>query len=176
MAVDPRVKLQTERLGLKPLRLANAPRLAQLANDLDVSRWLRRVPFPYREDDARVWIPQTMAARSDGTAYTFAIVLGRDELIGICALEGLPDKPRIGFWLGKSYWGQGYMTEAVGALLDFADTQLNLDKVCSSYMEGNAASRRIHEKFGFQETGRSQGDVAATSETVTLIDVVRQRP
>src|SRR5262249_25532089 len=61
--------------------------------------------------------------------------------------------PEIGYWLGVPFWGQGYATEAVRALLDHAFDDLGYDVVAGGARGSKPASRRGFGKSGFQWTG-----------------------
>ena len=61
--------------------------------------------------------------------------------------------PEIGYWLGVPYWGQGYATEAVRALIDHAFGDLGHQALQAGARVSNPASRRVLEKCGFQWTG-----------------------
>jgi RimJ/RimL family protein N-acetyltransferase len=71
-----------------------------------------------------------------------------DELIGAVDLwrEGKPQ--HRGFWLGEAYWGQGFMTEAVAPITEYAFTQLCFEELVFDNAKGNRGSRRIKEKPG----------------------------
>lgn len=71
-----------------------------------------------------------------------------DELIGAVDLwrEGKPE--HRGFWLGRKYWGQGFMTEAVEPVMDYAFDELGFDVLIFANAVGNIGSRRIKEKTG----------------------------
>ncbi|MDE2029746.1 MAG: GNAT family N-acetyltransferase [Alphaproteobacteria bacterium] len=62
-------------------------------------------------------------------------------------------KGTIGYWLGKPYTGQGYMTEAVGMVCDFAFDILRLQRVEASCMPSNEASKTVLRRAGFEEEG-----------------------
>jgi len=57
---------------------------------------------------------------------------------------------QIGFWLGKDYWGQGIMTEAAKALLEFSFVDLNLVKVHSGASPKNIGSWKVLDKIGMR--------------------------
>lgn len=81
---------------------------------------------------------------------------GEDKIIGSCDFNHrhADDVFEIGYLLHPAYWGQGYMTEAVSALIEVAFTILKLHKVeirCYSY---NKQSQRVAEKLGFALEGR----------------------
>ncbi len=56
-------------------------------------------------------------------------------------------------WLGVAYWGKGYATEALQAVIDYASTELGHDALQAGTRVTNPASRRVLEKCGFQWTG-----------------------
>lgn len=59
------------------------------------------------------------------------------------------DECELGFWIGKDFWGRGYIPEAAKALLERAFTELNMNKVWCGYYDGNEKSERVQEKLGF---------------------------
>ena len=72
----------------------------------------------------------------------------------------------IGFWLGKKYWGRGIMTEAVGAVSDFAFAEFDLCRLFAAVFEWNPASMRVLEKAGYQCEGRLRKSVTKDGKTV----------
>ncbi|CCQ81941.1 acetyltransferase, partial [Streptococcus agalactiae SS1014] len=55
----------------------------------------------------------------------------------------------IGYMLHPDYWGHGYMTEAVAALIEVGFTLLNLHKIEIRCYDYNKQSQRVAEKLGF---------------------------
>lgn len=55
----------------------------------------------------------------------------------------------IGFWLGRPFWGRGYMPEAVRCLQAYAFETLGCSALWCGYYDGNAKSKRTQEKCGF---------------------------
>src|SRR6516162_1747086 len=93
-------------------------------------------------------------AKTTGGEMVFLIARRGGAVIGACGIaqfgEGLPE---IGYWLGVPFWGQGYATEAVRAVIDHAFEDLGYDVVAGGARVSNPASRRVLEKCGFQWTG-----------------------
>ena len=56
----------------------------------------------------------------------------------------------IGYWIGKPFWGQGLMPEAVEAVIDYALNTLELTDLWCGYYDGNVKSQRVQEKCGFR--------------------------
>ncbi len=141
--------LETERLALRAPRVEDAGAVAALANDRRIAENTARLPHPYRVADAREWI---VGANMQAGERTF-LIEHNGAVIGACGLELRHDLPEIGYWLGVPYWGKGYATEAVRALIDHAFDELGHDTLVAGARTTNPASRRLLEKCGFQWTG-----------------------
>ena len=93
---------------------------------------------------------------------TFAIVLKENnKVIGSLGIEkyGLEEKltefdgylgREIGYVLSKDYWGMGIMPEAVGAVINYLFSDMNLDFLTCGYYDFNSQSKRVQEKCGFK--------------------------
>ncbi len=55
----------------------------------------------------------------------------------------------IGYWIGKPYWGQGLIPEAVKAIMSYARRVLGKKNMWIAFYEANRKSRRVAEKCGF---------------------------
>ncbi len=143
--------LETGRLQLRAPRLGDAKVVAALANDRRIAENTARIPHPCRRADVEDFIA---SANQNGGERVFLIALRDAGIIGACGLmqpEG--QSPEIGYWLGAKFWGKGYATEAVRALIDHAFTGLECEALQSAARVTNPASRRVLEKCGFQWTG-----------------------
>ncbi|QBF31964.1 GNAT family N-acetyltransferase [Thalassococcus sp. S3] len=134
-------RIETSRLTLRRIARVDAPEIAVLLNNLDVARWLTRVPFPYGPDDA---LEFTGRVEDDGTDH-FA-VLQENRFIGCISSED-----HLGYWFGEPFWGHGFATEAGRAVVDRHFANGGEDLV-SGYLEGNAASCKVLTKLGFRDT------------------------
>ncbi len=145
-------EIETERLLLRRPRLRDAPRIAALLNDYEVTKNLARVPYPYTMQMAFDWL---MRQKRDWSpdSITFAICEKREGLIGFCGTHREGRSPEIGYWLGRPYWGKGYMTEAVRAVIDWYFSNSGADRIVSGVFHFNTASLAIQKKLGFTQTG-----------------------
>jgi RimJ/RimL family protein N-acetyltransferase len=141
--------LATQRLVLRAPGREDVKAIAHLANDRRIAVNTARIPHPYSLGDAEGFI--AAVNRRDGEA-AFAITLDA-TLIGVCGVDPRENGPEIGYWLGVPYWGQGYATEAVRALIDYAFADLEHEALQAGARVTNPASRRVLEKCGFQWTG-----------------------
>jgi RimJ/RimL family protein N-acetyltransferase len=141
--------LETKRLALRAPRLEDAKLVARLANDRRIAENTARIPHPYRLADAQTFI----GSANKGGEAVFLITLRDKTVIGACGITTQEATPELGYWLGVPYWGKGYATEALHAVIDLAFTDLAHQALQAGARVTNPASRRVLEKCGFQWTG-----------------------
>lgn len=93
-----------------------------------------------------------------GLSYSFLIFRRADNtLIGGITLSnlrrGVAQSGTLGYWTGQAFSRQGFMTEALTAVLDFAFVRLGLHRVEAACLPENEASRALLFKCGFHEEG-----------------------
>jgi len=142
--------LETKRLALRAPRLDDAKTVATLANDRRIAENTARIPHPYKASDAEGFIA---GANKRGGEAVFLVTLRDETVIGACGIMMQKPTPELGYWLGVSYWGKGYATEALHAVIDYAFTDLAHEALQAGARVTNPASRRVLEKCGFQWTG-----------------------
>lgn len=144
-------RLGTQRLVLRPYSIADAPELRKKINSKEVSRYTLNIPHPYEEGMAEDFILHTLTQFYENKNFTYALV-GKDtgELMGSAGIAPLwrHNKAEIGYWLAEEFWNQGYMTEAVQALIHMGFTALGLNRIFADFLEPNHGSRRVMEKAG----------------------------
>lgn len=146
--------IETKRLILRPWKESDAAALFKYASDPDigpVAGW-----SPHTSEENSLEIIRTVFAAPE----TYAVVLkGTDEPVGSCGImfsDSLhsaamkQNEAEIGYWIGKPYWGQGLIPEAVSALLKRSFEDLHLDTVWCGHYDGNTKSKRVIEKCGFR--------------------------
>lgn len=141
--------LETMRLTLRAPRLEDAKTVAALADDRRIAENTARIPYPYRLSDAETFI----AGASKSGEAALLITLRDGTVIGACGLVNQEGAPELGYWLGVPYWGKGYATEAVHAVIDYAFDDLGHTALQAGARVTNPASRHVLEKCGFQWTG-----------------------
>ncbi len=145
--------LETERLILRPWKESDAEDLYLYASDPAVgpiagwpphqsvgeSREVIRTVFCGKEAYA-------VCLKSDNRAVG-AIEL---KLNGHTDMTQRDDECELGYWIGKPLWGQGLIPEAARELIRRAFEDLGMKKIWCGYYDGNAKSKRVQEKVGFQ--------------------------
>lgn len=94
-------------------------------------------------------------------AYPFFIFLkGSDDFVGAVTLDNIRRGPAqsgtVGYWIAEAQTGNGYMREALTALITHAFDTLDLGRVEAGCLPENKASRRVLEKSGFKYEGVAQ--------------------
>lgn len=154
-------KLHTKRLTLRPFSLTDAPRVQELAGDRRVSEMTANIPYPYKDGMAESWIASRAVAFSRGEAIVYAVTLSEtSELIGTVSLTELTATDgNLGYWIGFPYWGNGYCTEAAGALVEFGLKEFGLPLIYARHLKENRPSGRVILNIGFQHMGTVSMDV-----------------
>jgi RimJ/RimL family protein N-acetyltransferase len=155
--------LRTSRLVLRPPESGDAARICLLAGDYDVARMTATIPHPYGEQQAAAWI-ESVQAGEEGVVLA---VLRAATLIGCAGYRAFgQDHAELGYWIGKPYWGMGYATEAVGALIAHAFEAERFVFLAAGHFTDNPASARVIEKLGFVSVGGEVRDCEARGAKV----------
>lgn len=163
--------IETERLILRPWQESEAEILYRYASDPDVGPVAGWAPHASVADSLE--IIRTVFAAPE----VYAVVLkDTGEPVGSCGImvsDGLHSadmkqgEAEIGYWIGKPYWGQGLIPEAVEALLARCFNNLALDAVWCGYYDGNNKSKRVCEKCGFRFHHTNHGILSPLGDTRT---------
>lgn len=146
------MELRTERLILRPWREEDAESLYVYAKDPDIGPPAGWLPHGSVEESRK--IIETVLSESE----CYALCKKEDNIaIGSVGLSfaghaNLPvgeDECELGYWLGKPFWGNGFVPEAAEALLHRGFEELNRNVIWCGYFEGNWKSARVQEKLGF---------------------------
>lgn len=144
--------METERLILRKWKESDAQSLYAYAKDPDVGPIAGWPPHK----DVRESLDVIKNVFSAAECYAIC-EKDSDEAIGAIELKlnghtdmtESDDECELGYWLGKAFWGRGYMPEAVNELLCHAFEDLGMTTVWCGYYDGNTKSARVQEKVGF---------------------------
>lgn len=150
------VTLSTPRLLLRPLRADDAPALFAIFSDARIMQYWS-TPLWTEVATADETIARRARGMAAGESLSFAIVRSEDQqLLGTCDLFHLDAQCRraeVGYGLAYQAWGQGYMHEALLALLAYGFDELDLNRVEADIDPGNSASAKSLLRLGFQQEG-----------------------
>jgi RimJ/RimL family protein N-acetyltransferase len=147
--------IETGRLVLRVARPEDLDRCAKLLGDYEVAKMLSRVSHPYDLDEGRRYLERSRVAwqnSAEADELGFQIDLG-GQMIGGVGFKKLRQTPEIGYWLGRPYWGKGYMSEAAGAAVAWLFENTDHQLIACEAMTENPASLSIARKIGFREVG-----------------------
>ncbi len=159
-----KLKIETERMTLRPPVHSDFRAWSVLrAQSVDYLRswepsWaddhLTRKAFTNRV----YWAQRSV---SGGTALPLFLIRRSDTvLLGAITLDNIRRGPAqagtLGYWTGEPFARQGYMREAITALVHHAFTRLDLSRIEAACLPENAASRGLLETSGFKYEGVAQ--------------------
>ncbi|TJZ77641.1 GNAT family N-acetyltransferase [Chitiniphilus eburneus] len=145
--------LDTPRLVLRTPREADVAGIAHHANDWEVARMTRRMPYPYLPASAERWIAEQAALAAAEIEYNF-VLQRRDDgmVIGAAGLmRHNATEAELGYWLGRPFWRQGLGIEAGRAVVQFGFGALQLNTVYGDCLALNTASAALLRKLGMQQ-------------------------
>jgi [ribosomal protein S5]-alanine N-acetyltransferase len=145
---------ETDRLQLRAPVIEDAEALfASYTQDPEVTRHLTWWPHRVIED-TRGFVQGCIAKWPDGPSYPWVILRREDgERLGMIEMRVNEFKVEIGYVLARRFWGQGYMTEAVRTVSDWAIAQPEIYRVWATCDVENTGSAWVLEKAGMQREG-----------------------
>lgn len=162
------IEIHTQRLRLRPPEPQDAAPITALISEKDIVWNLGRAPYPYAEQDAVDWIEKAASDRTEGAEYAMVIERG-GKVIGSCGVSPHFNQWELGYWVGKPYWGRGFVTEAACGVMEWAMQTQSAIRFMAGHYTDNPASGSVLKKLGFKPVGevfwhaRARGmDVPAT--------------
>lgn len=150
----PPERFETARLLLRPPNLDDAkPIFDTYAHDPEVTRYLVWEPHETLED-TQIFLHRCLDVWKEETAFPWALVIKEtDQLIGMLELRFDGHKADLGYVMARSFWGEGFATEAAKLVVDWALAQPPVHRVWAVCDVDNYASARVLEKAGMQREG-----------------------
>ncbi len=163
--------LQTARLDLRRLELADIDTVHRIAGDVRVARFLARMPYPLARSAVHRWIEGSHKEMAAGAGFTFACWRRADGTFLGCASLTIASgdlSGELGYWLDPAHWGHGYASEAVSYLVGLAFRSFGLRRVWAAAHCDNAASHRVLETAGMTTIGSGRLAFQASGETAAV--------
>lgn len=142
--------LETPRLILRPWCEDDAEELYKYASDPEVgppAGWAPHTSVEYSREIIKTLLlhPEVYAVclKEDGKP------IGNIHLNFKTDMTDREDECELGYWLGKPFWGRGFIPEASRELLRRAFDDLGVNAVWCGRYDNNDKSRRVQEKLGF---------------------------
>ena len=148
--------LETERLELRRLSVADAPALYDMLSHPDVARFTSRKELS-KVADALALLRNVGLDYATRRSIRWGVEFqGSDRIV---ATVGLHDWDRyqrhiaIGFDVHRAEWGKGIGSEVVKAVCAYAFAHLGVHRVEAHVMKGNRSSQKLLESVGFEQEG-----------------------
>ena len=149
--------LETPRLWLRPVERSDASAIQTAAAAREIADTMISIPHPYPDGEAQRYITRQQAELKAGRAVTFVIELKKGKrfsgLIEVREIDRVHLQAELSFWLKPDLWDQGFMSEAVQAVVQYGFEVMDLNRLYAHHMLRNPASGKILEKCGFTQEG-----------------------
>lgn len=149
-------EIETERLLLRQLQVEDGPLLHQYWSDVDVLKYMTLDAFQsIGETIEMINLLRSLVENEQGIRWA---IVNKDDhaVLGTCGFHNVKSEHRraeMGYELGKEYWGQGIMREALAAIIGYGFTDKQYNRIEVFINKGNDKSVRIAEKMGFKLDG-----------------------
>ncbi|MEP7207415.1 MAG: GNAT family N-acetyltransferase [Casimicrobiaceae bacterium] len=156
MALASIVEVHSRRLLIRPVAEDDLEDLQAINGDPEVTRFLPYATWVSR-DDASAWLKRMAALTASGTGRQLVVVT-RDtgKVVGTLLLfryEEGSARVELGYVLGRRYWRQGFMSEAITAICEHAFGSMAMRRIEAEVNTANTASDRLLRKVGFMLEG-----------------------
>jgi len=161
---------------LRPFTASDAPRIELLAGDWEVASMTALIPHPYLPGMAEAWLAEQRRDREAGRIHTYAITRVTDAvLVGAIDLRiGAGGSDSFGYWVGRPYWGRGYATAALRALIALAFTYLDVEELQARHLVRNPASGQVMAKCGLRLLHREIRDHRGAPDEFYVRGITRE--
>jgi len=171
-------EIRTERLLLRPLRLADAALIGLYAGDARIARMTVSIPHPYPPGLAETFVERIAAGRGPERVWAIdAGAEGENGMIGLIELTptgGGAGEFAIGYWIAPAFWGTGYASEAVEAISDHA-LRAGALRLLAEVTQDNAPAARVLTRGGYDYLGPGETYVTARAALTPTFRYARAR-
>lgn len=148
--------IESSRIRLRHLEETDIDSLFDIFSDEEAMRYWSAPPFAERTEATKLLL-QIHTNLERKMLFQWGIALKEnDQIIGTSTLYNFDEKNRraeIGYALNRTFWGNGFVNEALNALFKFAFEELNLHRIEADVDPNNAASVKVLERLGFEKEG-----------------------
>lgn len=140
-------ELKTERVHLRQFKESDSSDLYDYLSDTEVVKY-----EPYKAFSKEEAMKEA-ARRAESTEF-FAVCLENGKVIGnVYFSKGAFDTWMIGYVFNRQYWGQGYASESVKAVIEYGFTELGVHRITALCNPENEASWHLLERVGMRREG-----------------------
>ena len=153
---DEPLVMECERILLRPINADDADDLYEIFSDRQVMKYYDRMPLKSR-DEADGLTEMFIDCMKDKSMLRWGIEeKSSGKLIGTCGFFCISEqnkKAEVGYELRRDRWGNGIMSEALGAIMQFIFTKTDINRVEAFVEIPNVTSMQLLDKLGFVNEG-----------------------
>ena len=157
-------QISTDRMTLRRIRASDEEAIYSYATDPDVSRYTSWAPHTSPEE-TRQFVRRVLDAYQEKRVASWGIELKAERTVigtgGFNSWDREHGTGELGYAMGKPYWGQGLMTEAVNAMIEFGFKRMALNRIVIRMDPRNTGSWRVAEKSGCRFEGIARQTIYA---------------
>jgi len=152
--------IETSRLALRRVKMSDEEGMyTRWANDPEVTRFLRWEPHRNVEETREI-VAKWMAAYATEDAYNWGIARKEDDrligCIGVFGADAHDSRAETGYCIGRAFWNQGYMSEALEAVIHYMLFDVGLNRFEAYHAVENPASGAVMRKAGMAREGTAR--------------------
>lgn len=158
-----KIDIKTERLHIRSVRLSDLQEVHALHSSPDVDKY-NTLGIPESLEQTRDLLCEWVlsSGKSEGKSFICAVENEDGSFIGLIALNTgreIYQSAEVWFKYQKEYWGNGYATEALEAMIDFGFDELNLHRIEAGCAVENLGSKKVLERVGMVQEGRKRNNL-----------------
>lgn len=177
--MEPFPQLETPRLWLRRLTPADANEVFALRSNAQVMQYIPR-PLAQTTEDALAHIDMITTSNQNGDSINWGIQLKDDPtlvgIMGFVRVEKEDFRAEVGYLLHPRLHGQGIMSEALEAVVNFGFDVLKFHTICAITDPANIPSQRVLEKNGFEKEGYFKQNCYHNGEFLDSVYFARLSP
>ena len=157
--------IETERLTISPIKEIDYEDICEYGSDEETGQYM--IYWPKTKEEIRAFINDCISSMSleSPTWYEFVLRLNKtSKVIGNISLIIKDSEAEIGWISNKKYWNNGYMSEAVKAIINYAFNNLYICKIVATCTDKNVGSFRVMEKCNMKMSNVEKNHKAMRKE------------
>jgi len=150
------MRIETNRLNIRPFNQDDLAECYALMQDEELFKYLdwKVTSIETFKGTFKWWIDLYETNCDGDFKYNFAVFLKDSNKFigwgGFGVIDCFYADKEIYYLIGKEYWGKGYATEMMEALLDYYFNKIGMSKIIALAKPENIASNRVIEKLGLK--------------------------
>ena len=150
--------ITTKRLLLREPQISDAADYFVIGSDAEVQKY--NAPVMQNVTESETLLAEVRAEYAAGEGISWVVTMGESHpvlgLFGFYHWSHYHRRAELGYALARDYWGQGFGTEAIRAMLAYGFEQMNLHRIYADTIADNTRSVAVLEKIGFVREGTSR--------------------